>query len=143
MSPKYLLFEICQLEQVNYNFKTMRFVHTPTLLERQLHKYNTMAPLANIGIISIGDMGLGIAKLLAAHNYQVLTNVTGRRYISILLLPNSLAAYPSHQRIPQLRLTSKQPIYRQTCHIRLDNSRPFRCRPRQSVRLHSLYFPAP
>jgi len=36
------------------------------------------APLANIGIISIGEMGLGIAKLLTANNYRVLTNVQGR-----------------------------------------------------------------
>jgi 3-hydroxyisobutyrate dehydrogenase-like beta-hydroxyacid dehydrogenase len=46
-----------------------------------------MSPFANIGIISIGEMGLGMAELLAAHNYQVLTNVTGRRYISVLTPP--------------------------------------------------------
>lgn len=46
-----------------------------------------MVPFANIGIISIGEMGLGIAELLAAHNYQVLTNVTGRRYISVFHSP--------------------------------------------------------
>lgn len=39
----------------------------------------TMAPLAKIGIISIGEMGLAIAKLLLAHNYEVLTNITDRR----------------------------------------------------------------
>lgn len=31
-----------------------------------------------IGIISMGDMGSGIAKLLVAHGYAVITNVTGR-----------------------------------------------------------------
>ncbi|KAK4165698.1 6-phosphogluconate dehydrogenase [Cladorrhinum sp. PSN259] len=31
-----------------------------------------------IAIISMGDMGAGIAKLLTAHNYAVLTNVTDR-----------------------------------------------------------------
>ncbi|KAF2435597.1 6-phosphogluconate dehydrogenase C-terminal domain-like protein [Tothia fuscella] len=36
------------------------------------------APLANVGIISIGEMGLGIAKLLIANNYHVLTNLSGR-----------------------------------------------------------------
>jgi len=36
------------------------------------------APLASVGIISIGEMGLGIAKLLIANNYRVLTNITGR-----------------------------------------------------------------
>ncbi|PSN69983.1 6-phosphogluconate dehydrogenase C-terminal domain-like protein [Corynespora cassiicola Philippines] len=35
-------------------------------------------PLATIGIISIGQMGLGIAKLLTAHRYKVLTNVSDR-----------------------------------------------------------------
>ena len=40
-----------------------------------------MAPLANVGILSIGDMGVGIAKLLIAHNYRVLTNIEGRRYV--------------------------------------------------------------
>ena len=35
--------------------------------------------LATVAIISIGDMGLGIAKLLAANKYNVVTNVTGRR----------------------------------------------------------------
>jgi hypothetical protein len=37
------------------------------------------APLASVGIISIGEMGLGIAKLLIANNYKVLTNLAGRR----------------------------------------------------------------
>jgi 3-hydroxyisobutyrate dehydrogenase-like beta-hydroxyacid dehydrogenase len=36
------------------------------------------APLASVGIISIGEMGLGIAKLLIANNYRVLTNLGGR-----------------------------------------------------------------
>jgi hypothetical protein len=36
--------------------------------------------LATVGILSIGEMGLGIAKLLVAHDYRVLTNITGRRY---------------------------------------------------------------
>ena len=37
-----------------------------------------MPPLATISIISIGQMGLGIAHLLSAHNYTILTNITGR-----------------------------------------------------------------
>ncbi|KAI0847583.1 6-phosphogluconate dehydrogenase C-terminal domain-like protein [Daldinia vernicosa] len=36
------------------------------------------SPLAKIGIISIGDMGLGIAKLLVANGFSVATNVKGR-----------------------------------------------------------------
>ncbi|SMR44587.1 unnamed protein product [Zymoseptoria tritici ST99CH_3D1] len=35
-------------------------------------------PLATIGIVSIGDMGLGIAKLLMANDYTVTTNVSDR-----------------------------------------------------------------
>ncbi|KAK7738440.1 hypothetical protein SLS62_011384 [Diatrype stigma] len=36
------------------------------------------APLAKIGILSIGDMGMGIAKLLVAHGFAVATNCSGR-----------------------------------------------------------------
>ncbi|KAI1170547.1 6-phosphogluconate dehydrogenase C-terminal domain-like protein [Nemania sp. FL0916] len=36
------------------------------------------APLAKIGVISIGDMGVGIAKLLIAHGFSVATNCKGR-----------------------------------------------------------------
>ena len=35
--------------------------------------------LAKVGIISIGDMGVGIAKLLITKGFTVLTNVQGRR----------------------------------------------------------------
>ncbi|KAG9237588.1 6-phosphogluconate dehydrogenase [Amylocarpus encephaloides] len=35
-------------------------------------------PLATVGILSIGEMGMGIAKLLVAHNYRVVTNLEGR-----------------------------------------------------------------
>lgn len=38
-----------------------------------------MASLEKIGIVSIGEMGVGIAKLLMAHGYTVMTNITGRR----------------------------------------------------------------
>ncbi|KAH7031584.1 6-phosphogluconate dehydrogenase [Microdochium trichocladiopsis] len=36
------------------------------------------APLAKIGILSIGDMGMGIAKLLVANGFAVATNGKGR-----------------------------------------------------------------
>ncbi|KAI0408954.1 6-phosphogluconate dehydrogenase C-terminal domain-like protein [Xylaria palmicola] len=36
------------------------------------------APLARIGIVSIGDMGMGIARLLAAHGFSMATNCKGR-----------------------------------------------------------------
>lgn len=48
-------------------------------------------PLAKIGILSIGDMGMGIAKLLTAHRFSVATNGSGRR----------LATCPS--KLPQFR----------------------------------------
>ncbi|KAL3424711.1 6-phosphogluconate dehydrogenase [Phlyctema vagabunda] len=37
-----------------------------------------MPPLATVGILSIGEMGMGIAKLLIAHDYHVVTNIEGR-----------------------------------------------------------------
>jgi 3-hydroxyisobutyrate dehydrogenase-like beta-hydroxyacid dehydrogenase len=33
-----------------------------------------------VGIISIGDMGLGMARLLKAHGHRVVTVAEGRRY---------------------------------------------------------------
>jgi hypothetical protein len=45
-----------------------------------------MAPLATVGILSIGDMGMGIAKLLIARNYRVVTNLEGRRYLISIAL---------------------------------------------------------
>ncbi|KAF4455877.1 putative 28.5 kDa protein in 7S RNA 5'region [Fusarium austroafricanum] len=35
-------------------------------------------PLPKIGLLSIGDMGVGIAKLLIAHGFTVATNISGR-----------------------------------------------------------------
>lgn len=35
--------------------------------------------IAQIGILSIGDMGVGIAKLLDAKGFAVATNAQGRR----------------------------------------------------------------
>jgi len=34
--------------------------------------------LATLGVLSIGEMGLGVAKLLVAHDYRVITNIAGR-----------------------------------------------------------------
>lgn len=41
----------------------------------------SVTSLATCGILSIGDMGLGIAKLLIANNYRVITNARDRRYL--------------------------------------------------------------
>lgn len=36
------------------------------------------APLATVGVLSIGQMGLGISQLLLAHSFHVVTNVSDR-----------------------------------------------------------------
>lgn len=41
-----------------------------------------MRPVS-VGILSIGEMGLGIAKLLKAYGYRVLTVGEGKRYLSL------------------------------------------------------------
>jgi 3-hydroxyisobutyrate dehydrogenase-like beta-hydroxyacid dehydrogenase len=38
-----------------------------------------LKPLPKIGLLSIGDMGVGIAKLLVASGFTVATNISGRR----------------------------------------------------------------
>jgi len=38
------------------------------------------APPATVGVISIGDMGVGIARLLIANNYRVVTNASDRSH---------------------------------------------------------------
>lgn len=55
-----------------------------TLFERS-EPFKMTTPLASVGIMSIGEMGLGIAKLLIAHDYRVVTNIAGRGYIYISL----------------------------------------------------------
>ena len=40
-------------------------------------------PLATVGILSIGDMGVGMARLLIANSYRVVTNASDRRYVYI------------------------------------------------------------
>src|ERR1700722_19085104 len=44
---------------------------------------SSSATKPTIGVVSIGDMGLGIAKLLKAHEYQVITTSAGRRQHSL------------------------------------------------------------
>lgn len=57
-----------------------------------------MAPLATVGILSIGEMGMGIAKLLIAKNYRVVTNVEGRRYGACFILHPVVIAVPFRNR---------------------------------------------
>jgi hypothetical protein len=49
-------------------------------------------PKPCIGIVSIGEMGLGIAKLLRAHDFPVVTIASGRRHVllSSQLIPIQL-----------------------------------------------------
>jgi hypothetical protein len=54
----------------------------PTYPRRAAEYYYTLT-MATIGIISIGEMGLGIAQLLKAHQYRVVTNASDRRQVSI------------------------------------------------------------
>ena len=42
-------------------------------------KMSTTKRLATVGILSIGEMGLGVAKLLDAFNFQAVTSLEGRR----------------------------------------------------------------
>lgn len=52
---------------------------TPRTLLTVRNMATTKTPLATIGILSIGDMGLGIAKRLRATGFAVATNCHGRR----------------------------------------------------------------
>lgn len=38
-----------------------------------------------MGVLSIGEMGMGIAKLLIARGYRVVTNVEGRRSVFFIM----------------------------------------------------------
>jgi hypothetical protein len=42
------------------------------------------APKPSIGVLSIGEMGMGISKLLRAHDFPVVTVASGRRHVSPL-----------------------------------------------------------
>lgn len=62
-------------------------------------------PLATVAILSVGDMGVGIAKVLIAHDYRVITNASDRRYY-ILILSQILENQLSHSHI---RYAAQQP----------------------------------
>ncbi|OAA75636.1 6-phosphogluconate dehydrogenase [Akanthomyces lecanii RCEF 1005] len=56
--------------------------------------------LATIGILSIGDMGLGIAKLLRAHGFAVATNCEGRSQDTIKRAQAALVTiYPTDEEL--------------------------------------------
>lgn len=63
-------------------FPTLKFFakqDTPTELPYEMT--SSSAVKRAIGILSIGDMGMGVAKLLKAHDYMVYTVATGRRFV--------------------------------------------------------------
>jgi phosphoglycerate dehydrogenase-like enzyme len=47
--------------------------------KQQQSESNMAGPLATVGILSIGSMGAGVARLLSAYNYRVITNASDRR----------------------------------------------------------------
>ncbi|KAF2769998.1 6-phosphogluconate dehydrogenase C-terminal domain-like protein [Teratosphaeria nubilosa] len=95
------------------------------------------SPLATVGILSIGDMGLGIAKLLKAHNYRVTTNAADRsqatqdraRKNGIILLPNDIELARAADYIlsivpPRDALATAQRIADVASHVPLKERRP-------------------
>lgn len=76
-------------------FSALKFPKTVTLWKSKTYFKYLNPPMADlpdfdalrgrhlglIGVISMGDMGSGVARLLMAHNYAVLTNVSDRRSV--------------------------------------------------------------
>lgn len=56
-------------------------------LVRRIKKRSITCSMAVIGIISIGEMGLGVGRLLKAHGIRVVTNASERRQEAQLLAP--------------------------------------------------------
>lgn len=52
-------------------------------LSNSPHLSAMSSTLATVGILSIGEMGLGVAKLLIAQKYRVVTNISGRGYLEL------------------------------------------------------------
>lgn len=57
------------------------------LVRRIKKKRSITCSMAVIGIISIGEMGLGVGRLLKAHGIRVVTNASERRQEAQLLAP--------------------------------------------------------
>lgn len=52
-----------------------------------------------VGIVSIGDMGLGMARLLKAHGYRVITVGEGRRYEKLPFMPLDIYCHTMRNKI--------------------------------------------
>ncbi len=66
-------------EACHRQFTTRRQSPAPTASYPSIAMSANVTPLATIGVLSIGDMGLGIAKRLKATGFSVVTNCQGRR----------------------------------------------------------------
>jgi len=67
-----------------------------------------------IGIISLGDMGSGLARLLVAHGYPVTTNISGRRHVPTTNPPKTLTYNPPAKTLSLAPKTPAQPSSPQT-----------------------------
>lgn len=57
--------------------------HSDTQLNIKTIAMSSETSTIKIGVVSMGEMGTGIAKLLIAHGYPVATNVQGRRLVTL------------------------------------------------------------
>lgn len=74
-----------------------------------------MAPVATVAIASIGEMGAGIARLLSAHDYRVVTNVSGRRSAEdVIIITENPVGFSL--------LKWYQPIDPSACQVRLNRT---------------------
>jgi len=59
--------------------------------------------LSKIGILSMGDMGAGLARYLVAKGFKVATNCKGRRYVAPFFLQYYYTIVPYHKtKMPRL-----------------------------------------
>ncbi|KAI7368135.1 6-phosphogluconate dehydrogenase C-terminal domain-like protein [Hortaea werneckii] len=73
VGSKYLL-HLCKHPQ-DYDGEMIAYLRIP---KKNGRLGLVSAPIATVGILSIGDMGVGTARLLIANNYRVVTNASDR-----------------------------------------------------------------
>ncbi|KAJ2976587.1 hypothetical protein NUW58_g8046 [Xylaria curta] len=75
--------------------------------------------LAKIGVISIGDMGMGIAKLLVANGFSVATNCRGRSDDTIERAKSAqVEIYKSDEHLAEAATSSSR-----WCHLEMPRQR--------------------